>query len=528
MIKDTYRLNGFSPIKFPKLKGHIKLTLHNCKNGKNEVVEGDNIITNAVRDIFANNYLGAIDYSKTMPLWSNWYGGILCYENAFAVDSETGLPDPDDYFIQGNDVNECIAHAGGSAIPTDHDDDLLRGSPTTSAFQYSENSVKQVWEWLPSHGNSNKTISALSLTHKDTGDAGTGTPYYAFQNFSPFALIQGSQLPASNLSLRAVDNSFAMYDDNHSLWFHIGEPSQYQPNRQSSFETKKLTIIIRRLPYVKAGLYETFHANSDYARSFTVETTGASMFLQPSYYFDYTTKYLWIFYNNTTTVGVAQPYWWNGGWDTNDVSYFVVDCENETIVDEGTIHSDTSNLLPLSYVETVGAGYSGTDNTINAQLVKDGNYVYFPTGTVESNWTNASYYHTTGYKKINISSQADQISITFNSTQDYFKSAIKNGGLIINSGRVVNNNIGYTCNSQFQASTNTYFSGVWAYQQLNKVSTLVMPIGASTDSGNVSRYLIANKLVNTSKWNLPTPVQKTASQSMSIEYTITEVDPDEE
>ena len=54
-----------------------------------------------------------------------------------------------------------------------------------------------------------------------------------------------------------------------------------------------------------------------------------------------------------------------------------------------------------------------------------------------------------------------------------------------------------------------------------------MPIGASTGSGTVSRYLAANKLVNTSKWNLPTPIQKTASQSMSIEYTITEVDPNE-
>lgn len=527
MTKDTYELNDFNTVKAPKLKGRVKITLHNPTTGKTEIVEGENIVTNAVRDIYANNVLGGIDYSKTMPLWSNWFGGVLCFENAFAVDQQTGEPDPDDYYIQGNGVNECVGHAGGTVIPTEHDDDLLRGSPTSSAFQYSENSVKQVWEWLPSHGNSNKTISALALTHKDTGDAGVGTPYYAFQNFSPFALIQGSQLPSSNVSLRAVDNSFAMYDDNHSLWFHIGEPSQYQGGRQTSFETKKLTVIIRRLPYAKAGLYETFHSRSDYARSFTVETTGASMFLQPSYHFDYTTKYLWIFYNNTTTCGTAQPYWWAGGWDTDDVSYFVVDCENEEIVDEGTIHSDTSNLAPLSYVETVGAGYSGTDNTINAQLVKDGNYVYFPTGTVEGNWTNTNNYKVTGYKKINISNQADQSSITFNATQSCFKSAIKKGGLIINSGRVVNNNIGYTCNNQFQTSTSTYFAGVWAYQQLNKVSTLVMPIGSSTDSSTMPRYIAVPKLLMTTKWNLPTPVQKTASQAMAIEYTLTETDPNE-
>jgi hypothetical protein len=137
MIKDTYRLNGFNSVKLPKLKGHVKLTLHNCKNGKNEVYEGDNIITNAVRDIFANNYLGAIDYSKTMPLWSNWYGGILCYENAFAVDSQTGLPDPDDYFPQGDDVNPVTAHAGAT-VPQDFADDLKRGMPNTAGQVFAD------------------------------------------------------------------------------------------------------------------------------------------------------------------------------------------------------------------------------------------------------------------------------------------------------------------------------------------------------------------------------------------------------
>lgn len=524
MAKDTYRLNGFSSIKFPKLKGHIKLTLHNPTTGKNEVVEGDNIITNAVRDIYANNYMGAIDYSKTMPLWSTWYGGVLCYENAFAVDSQTGLPDPDDYFIQGNDVNECVAHAGGTVIPTDHDDDLLRGSPTTSAFQYSENSVKQVWEWLPSHGNSNKNISALSLTHKDTGDAGTGTPYYAFQNFSPFANIQGSQLPNSSISTTAVDNLLVRYDDNHGLWFHIGDETQYADSKRDSFQTKKLTIIVRRFPYFKAGLYETFHARSDYpTKTFTVETTGAYMYLQPAYYFDYENKYLWLFYNNTSTVNVdTSSHWWEGSWDNNDISYFVVDCENEEIIDEGTIHSDTSDLLPLSYLQAFGSGYSQHSSFIT-QLIKDGNYVYFPTGYFSNpNWTDPVFYVTTGFKKINIVSQGDQTSIPFNANKTGLNPITRAGNLIITSGRVINGGVGYTCGSQFSTAYTMVF------QETNKVSSLVFPIGTGQVTGNYARYLAANKLVNTSKWNLPTPVQKTASQSMSIEYTITEVDPNEE
>ena len=101
MIKDKTSLTGFNQVKIPKLKGHVKITLHNCRTGKNEVIEGENIITHAVRDIFANNQLGGIDYFKCMPLWSKWFGGVLCYENAFTIPQGQSAPDPDDYFIQG-------------------------------------------------------------------------------------------------------------------------------------------------------------------------------------------------------------------------------------------------------------------------------------------------------------------------------------------------------------------------------------------------------------------------------------------
>lgn len=513
MVKDTYRLNGFNSVKLPKLKGHVKLTLHNCRTGKNEVVEGDNIITNAVRDIFANNQLGAIDYSKLMPLWSQWYGGILCYRNAFDEDPQTDKPYPDDYFPQGDDVNPVTAHAG-AIVPQDFADDLKRGLPNTAGQVFADGVVKQAWEWGATQGIG--VISALALTHKDTGDCGLGASSNAFAGFSPFALIQGSQLPSSNAGLNNPDNLFSRYDDNHGLFFHIGEEGDFYYGRHTSFETKKLTIYIRRLPYFKAGLYETLHADSTYQRVFTVETTGASMFAQPSYYFDVEHKYLWIFYNNTSTCGTAQPNWWSGTWDNNTVNYFVVDCENEEIIDEGTIESDTNDLAPLSMPRAVGAGYSETDFYVNACIVKDGNYVYLPTGTIEGNWTEYSNYRITGYKKINITNQADQTALTFNTTQNAFLSATKCGGLIINPGRVVNGGVGYSCNQQFNESNR-------AFNDMNKVSFLVMPIGVGNQSGTLSRYLAANKMVNTSKWNLPSSVQKTSSQSMTIEYTLQEV-----
>lgn len=496
--KDTIELNAFNKIKMPKLKGHVKLTLHNPTTGKTEKVEGENIITNAVADIFENNYLGGIDYSKLMPLWSVWYGGILCYENAFTVDSQTGKPDPNDYFIQGNDVNMCVAHAGGTVIPTDHDDDLLRGSPTTSAFQYSEHSVKIVWEWLPSHGNTNRNISALSLTHADTGDAGTGSNTWAFQNFNPLADITSSSLPVTSGGLQQVDNICTMYDENHGLFFHLDSSNWSGP-------ANDLVIHIRKLPYTKAGLFETLHADTNYEREFTV-TLSFSLYCNPCYWFDYENKKLWIFSNMTGNMAYSKT----------TLNYAIIDCEAESVDSEGTIVSDDSDLMCIPFRRFL----SDYNQIYNPNIVREGNYFFFPTSSgadFGNNYRDVSP-NITGYKKINITNQADQTFIPFSSTLQKFDFSTKCGGLLITNGKVVNGSAGYSCSAVFP-----YIQSVRAISQPNEISTYATPLYISG-----ARYILANKMVNTSKWNLPTPVQKTASQSMSIEYTIQEIDPDEE
>lgn len=511
-IKEKTYLNGFNTVKLPKLKGHIKLTLHNCRTGKNEVVEGDNIITNAVKDIFLNNQLGGIDYAKLLPLWSKWFGGVLCYENAHPLSG--GVLDPDDYYPQGDLINPVTAHAG-QVSPQDLADDRKRGMPNTAGQVFSDGVVKQAWEWGSTQGNGN--ISALSLTHADVGDCGLGSTSDAFGAFSPFDLIQGTQLPSSDAGLINKDNLFTRYDDNHGLFFTIGDVGDFYYGRHTSFATKKLTIYVRRLPYFKAGLIETLHADSDYQRVFTVETFGATMYAQPSYYFDIEHKYLWIFYNNTSTCGSeAGAYWWEGTWSNNTVNYFVVDCENEEIIDEGTIVSASNDLAPLSMPRSIGAGASETDFYVNACIVKDGNYVYLPTGTINGYWTAYNNYRITGYRKIDITNQADQDVIEFNDTQNAFMSAIKAGGLIINSGRVVNGGVGYSCVSQLTESNR-------AFNDVHKPSFLAMPIGVGNQSGTLPRYIVANKMVNSSKFNLPSTVQKTSNQSMTVEYTLQEV-----
>ena len=73
-----------------KLHGHARLELTDVHTGVVEVVESDNLITNAVSDIF-NGYGGSLN--KAMLLWrgdtgytdapkdlvSMFYGGLLLY-----------------------------------------------------------------------------------------------------------------------------------------------------------------------------------------------------------------------------------------------------------------------------------------------------------------------------------------------------------------------------------------------------------------------------------------------------------------
>lgn len=506
IIKDRMELNGFNRPKFPKLKGHVKVTLHNVHNGKNEVIEGENIVTNAVADIMANNYLGGIDYSKMMPLWSKWFGGVLCYEKF-----HTNL-DADKYYPYSESNNHLVAHAGQQGIDVSHDDDMRAGNPTTSSYIQTENSMKQVFEWGTTHGNG--TIRALSLTHTDVGDAGLGGENYKFQNLDPFVNLASSALPQVATSLNAPNNLYAQYDDNHGLYFEIGDGTGegaegFYP-QHTRFQTNKLTVYVKRLPYSKAGLFETLAVRTDFIRSFTVELEDFDLYLQPCYHFDYANKRLWIFSNVS---GIAS-------YNSSVCNYAIIDCENEVILTEGTLTSDTANLAPIPYqVNETGWRYADSPRSMN--IINDGTHVWLPT-TNSSSWNS----NVTGFKKIRISDSVNGDDIEYLTAQTNPSAVLYAGDFRIMSGRVVNGDVGYTCVDTYPVITEPSNTGytTYSFHEPYKPVSFATRVGASQNaSANQSRFILANKLLNTTKYNLPSAITKTASQSMTVEYTLTEV-----
>ena len=518
MIKDNIKREELNDIKFPEIHGHVCIKTYYAKSGNlDKVIEGDNVVTNAVRDIFANNVVGGIDYSKLLPLFQTWFGGILCYANPHAVDSQTSLPDPDDYFPQDDGHNLLIAHAGNTA-PSDMADDRRRGAPNSSSYSYSSNTVTLGWEWGSTQGNCpvGTSIRSLSLTHADTGNAGLGSTSTAFANFHPLAKIQGSHLSNVNPAL-FIDDIVAKYDDENGLAFYIGDQGDYGSGSGSAryrFETNQITVCVRPFAFKKVGLFNTTSAvtsitdaqsTTQIERVFTV-TIPFNCYCQPAYHFDYATKHLWIF-NNITGTDMAY---------SQTINYCEIDCTPSAatrIVSNGSFTTTGTALLAPTVLESIGVIYwVGTQPNI----IKDGNLVYVPT-TASSNftWEGGAV---NGFRVIDLSNTANQSNVSFNTAQSKLRSIMKGGDLLVYGGRVINNGVGYTCQDDIYPDPINYGFGI---TQPMSASSYVTSIAPSATSATLPRYIVANKMLNTTLFNLPTPAEKTSVKSMTITYSLT-------
>lgn len=511
MVKDMIGLNAFNKVGMPKLKGHIKMTLHNCRTGKNEVVEGENIVTNAVADILGANIAGGVEFGSLTPLWSKWFGGVLCYQQAHALNN--GVLDPNDYFIKSDSTQHLTAHAGQTAVDSEHDDDLTRGNPVGVAYIQTNNSIKQVFEWGSARGNG--TISALSLTHSDTGSYGTGGNFYDFINlFCPYDIISRTDDNWKWVDLSTVLNKavpVAQYDEANSLNFFLGED-----DFTFSTTSDKVTVYINKLAYSKVGLYQTMYPSATLNRVFTVQTP-ITFYNMPCFYFDYENKYLWLFTNSTG----------RNTFDNTNVRYCVIDCENEEMVNLGTeqdpvyyktIVSDTSNIAHLTRWND--------EYFCNANVFKFGDDVYLPTLT-------SNDYQITGFKRISLTT-AVQTSLTMPATVEDLPAIIgsEEMQILLHRPHTTNNSFVFNGNNIWKCKNNLATLGDIVFQYYASspynVSSLVTPANWYRSSKPSSqRYILANKLINATKFNLTSPVTKTSSQSMTVEYTLTEVSENE-
>lgn len=513
-------------MKLPDLKGHVKI--YTTKNGKiTKCIEGDNVVTNAIRDILANDYLGALDPSKMTPLWKKWYGGIQLY-----TDPHTNL-DADDYFMRDAAGNIAVAHAGHENS-SDNAIDPTRGFYDNSQEVITKNSVKQTWHWGPDCGAF--SFQGVSLCNTDLGNYGTNTNAAGDGNlktFFPFEILS-ERIANFTGGCNAPDNAAFMIDDTTAGWFTMGQDGEYY-NMHSRFETHYITIYKKKIAIRKVGLQTTRNVDSNRTTHFTIDL-GGNIYCQPA--FIYEGGYLWLFSNITGWEGTSSGD--NLTYNSTTMNYWKIDIANQSLVTSGN-WPYFSGLGPCTiegrgWYDGYAPMYQGT-RSINPCLPHftffGNDLVFFPTCDDPASNGPAPAFHVNGLKSISLTSGYPHANISYVESQYELMNSMSApfgapGGshFIVMPGRVMNALVAYTCDDGplWVDNRHVYITGAtqWIFLTPTKPSSYVVPVGTG-ESVTLPRYLVANKFLDTTKYNLPEAFTKAADETLTIEYTLTEV-----
>lgn len=464
MIKENIKINRFNDIGLPRFKGHVKIRLHNPNTWKTQIFEGDNIITNALADIFAANLCGAVDYRKFLPMYAKMLGGVLLFQNQLDVSSANAA---EDYFIPDEGVNPLTAHAGQTAFESQADDPK-RGNPLDSAVHIADGAVTLAWEWGSAGGNG--IIKSLALTHSDVGDAGTGSNSDAFKAMTP-NINANSALAVSQ-----------------AAWFVDADGYGY------SFTFSGSSLTFTRFPtaYREVGLVGLPYDYVSGIQKTKTVTIGTTYGYYPYFAFDKETSKLYLFYNTSLSTTVYVDIIDFSDWD----------------------NIPTPTHAEWSLDEAVG-GLSVGGNSPRPMVVPIANgYVYLPKGR-----DNAS-----GFLKVHLSNTADQTSIsgTFKGSTGVFIPNVANR-VIAGKCFVINNNALYpTAIESPDVVASPTYQNVWQDTMMDQGKGLTQLSYLYTNSGyyypSISKFYLATK------YNNSTTVEKTTSQNMVVEYTLTEVE----
>lgn len=157
-----------------ELKGTATLTITNTKTGKETVTKHDNIVTNAVKDLFASNYSGLANFQEVLPV-RNFFSGCLLFEDEVTGSSTSYMP-------PAEDDNRMIACAGSESHSTANP---YRGNPDGSQTEFTTTSAKYVWHWTEGQGNGD--ISSICLCPGVLGNMGLkpfDNTYHPFQSYN--------------------------------------------------------------------------------------------------------------------------------------------------------------------------------------------------------------------------------------------------------------------------------------------------------------------------------------------------------
>ena len=485
-VREKYERRPASGRDYPMLEGRVKITLHNPTTGKSEIIEGHNAPTNALADIFAGNYGGLLNYNSFADLYNTYLGGVLLFENALDPTA------PNDYGIPARTSNKCIAHAGQTPL-TSPADDTTRGNPNDTGTVLTSGSTKLVYEWGTSQGNG--TISSLGLTHTDVGSYGCGVNSTAQKSLDPFAEVAcmsktysyGDNANAPVAINGNIAYNVALFDDNGTTKAKIyATPINSNKFKLQGGSLVPLTAYAQNFTVTLGGNYNLNAYNSDFYYDFNFTAGTLTLFGVPT---EGGTTLLKDVVNLTShavtssSITVTGAKLWKFTYQNNTTGYY-----------NAPLPYPTKALVYNDYVYVYAGGY--TDE-----------YDRHPSKMFRVNLSN-----TADISEVDLSDLDNEGSLYGNGYTRTAERFAALGGIIVHDSFLINGEKAFAVNLKQPAASANY-----VYTNGSSISSPVVALGDTMNCISICKLYLATK------FNLANAVTKTAAQSMTVEYTLTEV-----
>ena len=461
-----------------QLKGNAIIELTDVNTGEVEIIKEENMITNAVADLFSCNIEallfniggdGGVNWSDYhLPICPNAIGGILLFSETLEEDADNIYPPSD---------NECIGYASNNVNSTAN---VKRGSLNLTESGKIDRGYRFVWDFTTSQANG--TISAVALTHRMGGIGffgdtyNSGNKWFRMKNLSTIV-----DLAKANYYVDAVEVNF---DGNYMYSISI--------NTKNEIVITKLRKCFRQI-----GLNFSLLNTDD--EILEIQTIIPNVFNNPSSnYFDF--------------IDGEDGYWYGFSGSANSSGNASV----KWIKINKSDYSFTEGKWTLSGALICHCGQRsgyGTNPARSIFCVIRNGYVYF------------MHYNYKGVYKVKLDNSADITYIPFG-FNSYFSGNSsygttymwKLGDRIMGSDFIINvdDSIVHTANG----NTLSYVS-----TPLFQYGPYGLTFGHYKSSNmNIYRGLWVITPYLASINNLDTAVIKTADRTMKITYTITETE----
>ena len=493
-----------------KLKGSATIELTNA-DGSKEVIKHDNMITNAVNDLFmtqggdiapifkiANNN---DSYAQTL------FGGILLFNEVLNDDAS-------DYCIPTTKVTGYASQDAYSGI------DTARGSfNKVEGGVQEDGSYKFVWDFATSQANGN--IKSIALCPNIMGKIGmTNTP----ERNGDYSLTRDSQAPfnQNDYLIPSAGTTEGLSNYNYNIVAIIGDIA-YALDIENVRRRERGRDVVENGGILKLYKFKLNISSVSLAdRVCVARYLGCTDVQLPADFIDFL----------KTMSGTGN--------DQSPISYFFNQRDGKLIVfpcsfshakiePKGTIkYIDidlNDNFKITSYTFTnnsQGSIYDNSGYTCSCIVGYDACYVFFVCddyvvfSTTDKKMYVASRIDNTDIKQLKNNGEDFIFSEGF-----YLRPIFANGNILVFSAGKSNlwNGFSYVLDMKTGETVQTGANAIYSHAQVSYGNKAV----SVRTNPYLAYKLMINPFIMTTKNNLDTPIVKTASQTMKITYTLSEV-----